>query len=181
MNIVSIVLAVVTVAMASGQTPAKSVATAEALIRQSDAAMANAVEAKSVDQLVAFYDAEAVAGSGMPPVQGLTGIRAMWTKFLGQPCFSLTWKADKVMVISSGELGYSTGSWRDGKKTGPYLIVWRKKDGQWKALFDSAWNSHSPEEAARTGLAPLHTAPEVEVPRTPIPDDPDCPYPDCPF
>jgi ketosteroid isomerase-like protein len=127
------------------QTPTSSAATAEAAIRGADEAWVRAIAAKSLDQAVTFYDAEiATAGSAMPPARGLAEIRAMWTKLFSSPGFSLTWKTDKVVVTPSGTIGYSTGTWRMGNESGPYLAVWRKqRDGGWKVLFDSAWYSRT--------------------------------------
>ena len=117
----------------------------EAAIRQADEAWAKAIASKSVEEAIAFYDPEAItAGSAMPPAQGLAGIRGMWAEFFVQPDYSLTWKANKVVITETGGLAYSTGTWRTAKpdELGPYIAIWRKQpDGQWKVLVDAAWFS----------------------------------------
>jgi ketosteroid isomerase-like protein len=136
-------LALAAVAIGSEQTYSISAGPGEAAIGAADQAWAQAVAARSVDQIVAFYDPEIVtAGSAMPPARGLAQIRSMWTSLLSQSGFSLTWKAEKVSVAASGTIGYSTGTWRTGTQSGPYFAVWRKQsDGGWKVLFDAAWYS----------------------------------------
>jgi ketosteroid isomerase-like protein len=139
------VFALAALAIAAEQTYSISAGSGEAAIRAADEAWVQAIEAKSVDQAITFYDSEiATAGSAMPPARGLAEIRAMWTKLFRSPGFSLTWKTDKVVVTQSGTIGYSTGTWRMGSESGPYLAVWRKqRDGGWKVLFDSAWYSRT--------------------------------------
>ena len=115
----------------------------EAAIREADQAWAKAVAAKSIDQVVSFYDEEIItAGSAMPTVSGLAGIRTMWAGFFAIPKFAITWKVDEVIVLKSGTIAYSKGTWRsvEPNDAGSYLATWRKqRDGQWKVLVDSAW------------------------------------------
>lgn len=84
----------------------------------------------------------------MIPTRGLAAVRTMWVEAFAQPDFSLTWKADKVVVIESGTIAYSSGSWcmAGPNATGSYLAVWRRQaDGQWKVLIDAAWYSSTPK------------------------------------
>jgi ketosteroid isomerase-like protein len=115
----------------------------ETAIRQADQAWAKAVAAKSIEQVVSFYDEEVVtAGSAMPPTSGLSGIHTMWESLFAMLNFALTWKVDEVIVLKCGMIAYSMGKWRGGRPNdvGSYFAVWRKqRDGQWKVLVDSAW------------------------------------------
>jgi ketosteroid isomerase-like protein len=124
-------------------TAAPDGATTEAAIRDADAAWAEAIASKSIDQTLAFYDPEAVtAGSAMFPARGLPALREHWTKLFARPDFALTWKADRVVVTESATVAYSAGTWSmpGSNENGPYLAVWRKQtDGQWKVLVDAAW------------------------------------------
>jgi ketosteroid isomerase-like protein len=110
-------------------------------IHQADDAWAKAVGTKSVEQTVASYDPDILtAGSAMPPVNGIAEIRAMWTRYFSDPGFALGWKVDKAVITEAATIGYSSGTWRGGGQTGPYLAVWRKqRDGAWKVLIDAAW------------------------------------------
>jgi ketosteroid isomerase-like protein len=133
----------------SGQAPPTPAPSAEEAIRQADAAWMKAIVSKSVEHTVEMYDAEVLtAGSAMPPARGLAGIRAMWTQLFAQPDFVLTWKTDKVQIVDSGLMAYSTATWRgaEPKSGGPALVVWRKqRDGSWKVLIDSAWFWGAPD------------------------------------
>ena len=126
----------------TAQTP-----TSEAAVLEADEAWAKAIASKSVEQTVELYDADALtAGSAMTPANGLADIRTMWTEAFAQPDFSLTWKADKVVLTASRTIAYSAGIWRMAgpDQTGPYLAVWRRQpDGRWKVLIDAAWDMSS--------------------------------------
>ncbi len=125
---------------------------AEAALRAADLAWAKAIESKSVEQILSFYDAEAItAGSAMPVANGFAEIREMWRSpmFANLQFASPPWKLEYVAVTKSGTIGYSSGVWITGKDSvwsrgidtpHPYLTVWRKQgDGQWKILIDSVW------------------------------------------
>jgi ketosteroid isomerase-like protein len=98
----------------------------EAAIRQADQAWAKAVAAKSIEQVVSFYDEEVVtAGSAMPPTSGLSGIHTMWEGFFAMPNFAFTWKVDEVIVLKCGTIAYSMGKWRGGRPDdlGSYFAI----------------------------------------------------------
>ena len=69
------------------------------------------------------------------------------------PDATLTWTTSEVGVAASGDLAYEHGYWTsdpDGEGLEPemhgeYLTVWKKIDGQWKALYD-AGTMIKPEE-----------------------------------
>lgn len=113
----------------------------EAAVRSADSLWANAVASKALEQTVAMYDSEAVtAGSAMFPARGPDAFRLQWKKLFALPNYTLTWNLDTIIVLDSGELAYSSGTWRSGKSVGPYLALWRKQpDGKWKVLVDAAW------------------------------------------
>jgi len=112
-------------------------------VRLADEAWAKAIASKSVEATVAMYDAEAVtAGSAMFRASGLAALRANWAKMFAVPDFALSWKIDRAVVMASGTMAYTAGTWQMASPsgTGPYLAVWRKQpDGQWKVLIDAAW------------------------------------------
>ncbi len=139
--IVGLAIVLASLAVTAPQ-PSPSASPAEAAVREADAAWARAVAAKSLDQTVACYDPEAVtAGSAMFPAQGLAAFRTQWQQQFAQPTFALTWTVQRVVVLESGTIAYSSGTWKMGTNLqGPYLAVWRKQpDGKWKVLVDAAW------------------------------------------
>ena len=129
------------------QLPTKASQTDEMALRTADEAWAMAIAKKSIEETVSSYDPEAVtAGSAMPPANGVAAIRAMWTQLFSDPGFSLAWEIEKIVVTESKTIAYSSGTWRIGTSSGPYLAVWRKQpDGTWKVLIDAAWYSQKAE------------------------------------
>ncbi len=58
--------------------------------------------------------------------------------------FSMSWKANDAVVASSGDLGYTYGTYQlhvnmpDTTFTGTYVTIWKKQeDGKWKFVLDS--------------------------------------------
>lgn len=118
--------------------PATSAADA---VRNAEAAWIKALEAKSVERALAFYAPDAVtAGSAMFPAHGIADFRAAWAALFADPEFALTGKTETVVVTDNGSIAYTSGTWYERKKHGPYLAVWQKQpNGEWKVLIDSAW------------------------------------------
>jgi ketosteroid isomerase-like protein len=130
-----------------GQEPRKSEPAPEEAILKAEEAWINALASKSIEKTMSCYDPEAVtAGAAMPSSRGHEQLRDMWTSFFAQPGFTISGKADKVAIIKSGTIAYSTGTWYMPKGSGPYIAVWRKQpNGHWKVLIDAAWNAQSPK------------------------------------
>jgi ketosteroid isomerase-like protein len=120
----------------------------EATLRNLDAEWSKAAATtKDVDKTVSYYSDDAIV---MPPnIPTLTGkepIRALWKSMLESPGFGGGWKATKVEVAKSGDIGYVTGTYElretgdDGKPMtdkGKFLEVWKKQsDGSWKCVAD---------------------------------------------
>ena len=64
----------------------------------------------------------------------------------------LSWHPRRAETASSGDFGYTYGPWEIRKKEGgPILVkgyygtVWKKVNGEWKAIFDMG--NESPLEA----------------------------------
>ncbi len=107
---------------------------------------------------VAFYADDAVLMTpNAPAAAGREAIRASWAGLLG-PGVAVSWKASKVEVAKSGELGYLYGtyalSFHDakggvvGSDTGKTVEVWkRERDGQWRCVVDR-YNSDLPVAGA---------------------------------
>jgi len=79
---------------------------------------------------------------------------------LGPNTTPISWKASKVEVAKSGELGYIYGTYQDSvqdpkggppvRDTGKLVEIWKRQpDGEWKCIVDT-YNSD----------LPLHPAPE---------------------
>ena len=136
------------------QTPPDTRAADEAALRKVDDDWSKAAGARDVDKTVSYYSDDALV---MPPNAPVTTskeeIRKIWKDYLTSPGFSGGWKATKVEVARSGEIGYVSGTWEftfndaSGKPMadrGKFTEVWKKQaDGNWKCVAD-IWNSDLP-------------------------------------
>jgi len=116
-------------------------------LRAADAAWLKTYEAKDVDKAVAFCDEQgSLLWPNGPRATGKNAIAKATESAFAIPDFKLEWHPDQVAVARSGELGYTSGTYRwtfkdaSGKPAsdkGKYLTVWKKqKDGSWTVLLD---------------------------------------------
>ena len=119
-------------------------------------------EAKTSTKLSPINSADATV---LPPNASAAttkeAIRKVWQDLLASPGLAISWKATKVEVAKSGDLGFISGTYEltmndaGGKPVtdkGKYVEVWEKKDdGKWKCGTDT-WNSDLP--AASSSPAP---------------------------
>lgn len=106
---------------------------------------------KDTDTFMSFFASEASAYQpGMPIVVGTDAIRKTFTEVASSPGFSLQWTANKADVGASGDLGYTAGTYEmtmsGAREKGKYVTVWKKEDGQWKAMED-IFNADAPPAA----------------------------------
>src|SRR5437867_5069197 len=135
---------------------------AEQSLRDADAAWSKAAESKDLDKTVSYYSADAIVLPPNAPIATTKEeIRKIWQDMLASPGLVISWKATKVEVAKSGDLGFVSGTYEltmndaGGKPVtehGKYVEVWEKKaDGKWKCGTDT-WNSDMP--AAGSSPAP---------------------------
>jgi ketosteroid isomerase-like protein len=129
-------------------------------IRDAETAGVQAMAAKDVDKLGAFYaDDASMFNPDAPVLNGMAAIKAFWKPLLADKNFSLTDVLDKVDVAKSGDLGYSqsafTMTMTDPKTKnvlavkGKEVVVYKKQtDGSWKAVADIG-NEDAPPTAAK--------------------------------
>jgi uncharacterized protein (TIGR02246 family) len=134
----------------------------EAALRKLDDEWSKAAGAKDLEKTVSFYTDDAmVLPPNSPVLQGKEAIRAMWKGMFAVPGFGGGWKANKVEVAKSGDLGWTTGPYEineidaSGKPMtdkGKYLAVWKKQaDGSWKCVADM-FNTDLPPASAPPAL-----------------------------
>jgi putative membrane protein len=107
-----------------------------------------AFSARSVEKgpkeafLSVFADDALMFSEGGGMISGIAGIRE---KLAAQKPYQLRWKPLGARAASSGDLGYTWGTYRfdgtssDGKPAtshGTYLSVWRLEGGRWKLAAD---------------------------------------------
>src|SRR5438046_4021408 len=130
----------------------------EQALRDADAQWSAAAGAKDLDKTVSNYSNDALV---MPPNASAAttreAIRKVWQDLLTSPGTIISWKATKVEVAKSGDIGFVSGTYEltindaSGKPVndrGKYVEVWEKQaDGKWKCGAD-IWNSDLPAAAA---------------------------------
>ncbi|MFQ5789451.1 MAG: YybH family protein [Acidobacteriota bacterium] len=88
-----------------------------------------------------------------PPAQGKEAIRGILDQMVSTPGFELVWSPSAAEVASSGDLGYTVGTYQmkmegpDGPVTidGHYVTIWKKQaDGSWKVAVDTGGPSGPP-------------------------------------
>lgn len=113
---------------------------------------------KDAAKIAAHYVDDAVLMvPGGPPTSGKDAIQKSLAGMVADPALSLKFQSSKVDIASSGDLGYTQGSYTmtltdsQTKKIvndhGSYVTTYRKQtDGSWKAVADIA-NSEVPPAA----------------------------------
>jgi ketosteroid isomerase-like protein/quercetin dioxygenase-like cupin family protein len=98
--------------------------------------------AKDPNKFITYFAPDASAyPPGMPIVTGTSAIRDLMTQMTSAPGFSLEWTPTKAEVSASGDIGYTTGTYRSSMagvaETGKYVSVWTKQPGgAWKVKED---------------------------------------------
>jgi ketosteroid isomerase-like protein len=95
---------------------------------------------KDVNKFASYYAPDAsLYLPGMPVVTGAPAIKDALTQASSQPDFSLTFTPTKASVSSSGDVGYTSGTYQMGGEKGKYVTIWKKQqDGQWMVAEDIA-------------------------------------------
>jgi ketosteroid isomerase-like protein len=120
-------------------------------LRDLDDQWAKAAAAKDVEQTTAFYSDDAIVlPANTKSAATKEAVRNVWKEMFASPGFVITWKATRVQLAKSGDMGWVSGTYEltmndaTGKPTndrGKYLEVWEKQsDGNWKCRADM-WNS----------------------------------------
>ena len=116
--------------------------------------------AKDMDKLVGHYADDAVLMvPGGPSTVGKDAIRSALKQMVSDPTLSLKFQATKVDTASSGDMGYTQGTYTltltdlQSKQLindhGNYVTVYRKSaDGTWKAVSDIASSAVPPPPPA---------------------------------
>ena len=118
-----------------------------AALQKTDEEWSAAASRKDVAATVAFYAEDAVMlPPNAPIVADHNSIRQAWVAILGPNTTSISWRASKIEVAKSGELGYLYGTYQDSvqdpnggppiRDTGKIVEVWKKQaDGNWNVSW----------------------------------------------
>lgn len=106
---------------------------------------------RDVEKVASYYAEDAVAYPPNEPVcVGREAAKKVWAAYFSEPSFNISWKSTHAEMATSGEIGFTSGTYEDSFKgpdgnlvheTGKFLCVWKKQaDGSWKAIHDM-WNT----------------------------------------
>ena len=124
---------------------------AEQALRDTDDAWSKAAASKDLEKTIAYYSDDAsVLPPNAPIATTKDAIKKLWGDLLASPGLIISWKATKIEIAKSGDLGFVSGTYEftmndtSGKPTtdkGKYVEVWEKQaGGKWKCGTD-IWNS----------------------------------------
>jgi ketosteroid isomerase-like protein len=125
---------------------------AETAIRRMDADFGTAVAANDVNGIMKMYDADSVLmAPNFPAFNGLDAIRQFWGGLLQQGKIEGTLTPDNI--IQNGDLAVEAGRYdllitppgaAPVRDSGKYVVTWRRRNGQWKNVYD-IFNTSMPE------------------------------------
>jgi ketosteroid isomerase-like protein len=88
----------------------------------------------------ATFVAEEALFMGRAVLRGRPAVTAGWKAYYEGPKAPFSWQPERVEVIDSGTIAFSTGPVFDpaGKRVGTFNSTWRlEKDGEWRVVLDS--------------------------------------------
>ncbi|MEE8273156.1 MAG: DUF4440 domain-containing protein, partial [Alphaproteobacteria bacterium] len=139
----SLLVAFLVAGLAAGCVAMGDARTIEQEIRELDKKWVGAVVRGDVATIVDFYAADgAFLMPNAPPVEGREAIGEAWKGLISLPNVSLNFRATRIDVAASGDLATAIGTYdlafsgEDGRirDEGKYVVVWKKVNGEWKAL-----------------------------------------------
>jgi len=140
-------------AMSANAQAKKSGGSAESAIRAADQAWLKACNTHDAAKVAAFMAPDgAMFPPNAPAATSPAAVQKVFEGFFGMKDLKLTWAPTAVMAASSGDLGFSSGTYDltfsdNGKPAhdkGKYVTVWKKQgDGSWRVVRD-IFNSDLP-------------------------------------
>ena len=128
--------------VACGPASAAAADSLEALaakVRAREAAFAKTMADRDLAAFATFVAEEALF-VGRSVLRGRKAVVEGWKAYYEGPQAPFSWQPDRVEVVESGTLAFSTGPVFDpaGKRTGTFNSTWRlEKDGEWRVVLDS--------------------------------------------
>jgi ketosteroid isomerase-like protein len=129
---------VAAVAMAEGLS-AEPVEALAAKVRARETAFAKTMADRDHAAFATFVAEEALF-LGRAVLRGRPAVVAGWKAYFEGDQAPFSWQPDRVEVVDSGTLAFSTGPVFDpgGKRVGTFNSTWRlEKDGEWRVVLDS--------------------------------------------
>jgi ketosteroid isomerase-like protein len=120
-------------------------------VRAAERAFARTMADRDHAAFASHLAEEAVFFGPRGVMRGRAAVAAGWKPLFEGEKAPFSWEPERVEVLDSGTLGYSSGPVRDpqGKTVGTYNSVWRREaDGSWKIVFDCGCPPCAAEAAA---------------------------------
>ncbi len=118
--------------------------TLEQQVMQTERAFAATMAARDHTAFASFLADDAVfLNGGRGELRGKRAIAEYWQRFYSAPQAPFSWRPDRVAVLDSGDLAYSTGpvAAPDGKLFARFYSTWRREPaGTWRIVFDDGCN-----------------------------------------
>jgi len=108
-------------------------------VRAAERAFAKSMADRDHAAFVAHLADEAVFFGSKSVMRGRAAVAKGWKPLFEGQKAPFSWEPERVEVLDSGTLGYSSGPVRnpEGKTVGTYNSVWRREaDDTWKIIFD---------------------------------------------
>jgi ketosteroid isomerase-like protein len=124
---------------AAGARAAEPVEALAARVRARETAFARTMADRDHAAFATFVAAEALF-LGRSVLRGREAVAEGWKPYFEGDKAPFSWQPDRVEVVDSGTLAFSTGPVLDseGKRVGTFNSTWRlEKDGEWRVVLDS--------------------------------------------
>jgi ketosteroid isomerase-like protein len=108
-------------------------------VRAAETAFAKSMADRDLAAFTMLLGDDAVFFGGKGVMRGKSAVSAEWKRFFDGPAAPFSWSPAEVEVLSSGNLGFTSGPVLDpkGNRIGTFNSVWqRQPDGTWKIVFD---------------------------------------------
>jgi ketosteroid isomerase-like protein len=109
-------------------------------VRETERAFARTMADRNHAAFVAFLAEEAVFFGEQRVLRGKAQVADAWKRYYEGAAAPFAWAPDRVEVVASGALAFSTGPvfGPDGARIGTFNSVWRlEADGRWRIVFDA--------------------------------------------
>lgn len=120
--------------------PAANVAELERQVKDTERAFAKTMADRDFTAFTGFLSDEAVFLSGPTPLRGKQRVADAWKPYYAKPAAPFSWEPERVQVLESGTLAWSTGPVRDakGRHIANFNSIWRQESpGVWRIVFDN--------------------------------------------
>lgn len=144
MNRRALLLSAPAVLTACASAPRTGGAALAGAVTDTERAFAATMAARDHAAFASFIAEDAVfLNGGRGELRGKSAIADFWKRYYSAPQAPFSWQPDRVAVLDSGGLAYSTGpvAAPDGKVFARFYSTWRREpSGAWRIIFDDGCN-----------------------------------------